>query len=94
MNDAYALGSSTRYNQALNSLVKHVQNDHEPLLGVNQINLLLKGTGISLNRFTGFAQAESRLANAKNRDVDYPTVALGEFWLIFHDQHFKDFLDH
>ena len=73
VNDAYAMGSSTRYNQALNSLVKHVQNDHVQLLGVNQINLLLKGTGISLNRFTGFAQAESRLANAKNRDINYPT---------------------
>ena len=73
VNDAYAMGSSTRYNQALNSLVRYVQNTHVPLLGVNQINLLLKGTGISLNRFTGFAQAESRLVNAKSKDINYPT---------------------
>ena len=55
LNDAYNLGTSTRFNKALNTLVKHVQSAHVPLLGVNQVNILLKGTGISLNRFTGFA---------------------------------------
>jgi len=54
-------------------LVKHVQNPHVPLLGVNQINLLLKGTGISLNRFTGFAQAEGRVVDRKNKDNTYPS---------------------
>ena len=47
INDAYVLGSSAHYNQALNVLIKHVQKPHVPLLGVNQINILLKGTGIS-----------------------------------------------
>ena len=73
INDAYVMGSSTRYNQALNVLVKHVQNPHVPLLGVNQINLLLRGTGISLNRFTGFAQAEGRVVDRKNKDNTYPS---------------------
>jgi len=73
INDAYVMGSSTRYNQALNVLVKHVQNPHVPILGVNQINLLLKGTGISLNRFTGFAQAEGRIVDRKSKDNNYPS---------------------
>jgi len=73
INDAYVMGSSTRYNQALNVLVKHVQNPHVPLLGVNQINLLLKGTGVSLNRFTGFAQAEGRVVDRKSKDNNYPS---------------------
>jgi hypothetical protein len=73
INDAYALGSSARYNQALNVLIKHVQKPHVPLLGVNQINILLKGTGVSLNRFTGFAQAEGRVVNRKSKDNNYPS---------------------
>ena len=69
INDAYALGTSTRFNQALNTLVKHVQKAHVPLLGVNQINTLLKGTGVSLNRFTGFAQAEGRAVRGRVRMI-------------------------
>ena len=66
------MGMSTRYNRALNTLVMHIQHPHTPLLGVNQINILLKGTGISLNKFTGFAQAESRLTQGKD-DSNYPS---------------------
>ena len=73
INDAYALGSSARYNQALNTLVKHVQKPHVPLLGVNQINILLKGTGVSLGRFTGFAQAEGRIVDRKSKGNNYPS---------------------
>ena len=71
--DAYLLGKSKRYNEALNVLVRHVQNTHVPLLGVNQINSLLKGTGLSLNRFTSFAQAEGRVVKGRNRDDRYPS---------------------
>ena len=71
--DAFNMGMSTCYNKALNTLVKHVQHAHTPLLGLNQINILLKGTGISLNRFTGFAQAESRVAREKSNDSNYPS---------------------
>ena len=71
--DAFNMGASTRYNTALNTLVKHVQRAHTPLLGVNQINILLKGTGISLNRFAGFAQAESTVAREKSNDSNYPS---------------------
>ena len=35
--------------------------------------MLLKGTGISLNRFTGFAQAEGRVVNWKSKNNDYPS---------------------
>ena len=73
INDAYVLGSSARYNQALNTLIKYVQKPHVPLLGVNPINILLKGTGISLNRFTGFAPAEGRVVNWKSKNNDYPS---------------------
>ena len=68
--DAYAMGTSKRYNEAL---VRHVQKLHVPLLGNNQINSLLKGTGLSLGRFTGFAQAENRVANLRSKDERYPT---------------------
>ena len=71
--DVFNLGMSKRYNRALNTLVMHVQRPHTPLLGVNQINILLKGTGISLNRFTGFAQAESRVTQGKDNDSNYPS---------------------
>jgi hypothetical protein len=67
------LGSSARFNQALNTLIKHVQKPHVPLLGVNAINILLRGTGISLNRFTGFAQAEGRVVDWKGKNDDYPS---------------------
>ena len=70
---AYILGTSTRFNKALNSAVKHVQNAHVPLLGVNQVNILLRGTGISLNRFTGFAQAEGRVVKERSKDDNYPS---------------------
>ena len=74
ISDAYdVLGTSTRYSKALNSLVKHVQNAHVPLLGVNQVNNLLRGTGISLNRFTGFAQAEGRVVKERSKDDNYPS---------------------
>ena len=73
ISDAYALGTSTHFNQALNTMVKHVQKAHVPLLGVNQINILLKGTGISLNRFTGFAQTEGRVVKGKSKDDNYPS---------------------
>ena len=73
INDAYLLGSSNRYNQALNTLVKYVQKPHVPLLGVNAINVLLRGTGISLNRFTGFAQAEGKVVDWKGKNDDYPS---------------------
>ena len=73
ISDAYALGTSKRYNEALNVLVRHVQNTHVPLLGVNQINILLKGTGISLSRFTGFAQAEGRVVKGKSKDDRHPS---------------------
>ena len=73
LNDAYNMGVSTRFNKALNTLVKHVQRTHVPLLGVNQVNVLLKGTGISLSRFTGFAQAESRVTREKSKDINYPS---------------------
>ena len=73
LNDAYNMGVSTCYNKALNTLVKHVQHTHTPLLGVNQINVLLKGTGISLSRFTGFVQAESRVTREKSNDINYPS---------------------
>ena len=43
------------------------------MLGVNQINILLKGTGVSLNRFTGFAQAEGRAVKGKSKDDNYPS---------------------
>ena len=71
--DAYAMGTSKRYNEALNVLVGHVQKLHVPLLGNNQINSLLKGTGLSLSRFTGFAQAENRVTNLRSKDDRYPT---------------------
>ena len=71
--DAYVMGTSKRYNEALNVLVGHVQKLHVPLLGNNQINSLLKGTGLSLSRFTGFAQAENRVANPGSKDDRYPT---------------------
>ena len=73
ISDAYALGTSKRYNEVLNVLVGHVQNTHVPLLGVNQINILLKGTGISLSRFTGFAQAEGRVVKGKSKDDRHPS---------------------
>ena len=73
INDAYLMGSSTRFNQALNTLVRYVQKPHVPLLGVNAINVLLRGTGISLSRFTGFAQAEGRVVDWKSKSADYPT---------------------
>ena len=73
ISDAYILGTSTRFNKALNSVVKHVQNAHVPLLGVNQVNILLRGTGISLNRFTGFAQAEGRVVKERSKDDNYPS---------------------
>ena len=62
------MASSKRYNEALNVLVGHVQRPHVPLLGNNPINSLLKGTGLSLSRFTGFAQAENRVANRGSKD--------------------------
>ena len=71
--DAYIMGSSKRYNEALNVLVGHVQKLHVPLLGNNQINSLLKGTGLSISRFTGFAQVENRATNPRNKDDRYPT---------------------
>ena len=33
----------------------------------------LKGTGLSLSRFTGFAQAENRVSNPGSKDDRYPT---------------------
>ena len=71
--DVYNMGTSTRYNKALNTLVMHVQNPHNPLLGTNQINALVKGTGISLTKFTGFAQVEGRAAQGKDYDSNYPS---------------------
>ena len=44
-----------------------------PLLGINQVNILLKGTGISLNGFTGFAQAEGRVMKERSKDGNYPS---------------------
>ena len=73
LSDAFNLAMSTRYNRALNTLVKHVQRAHNPLLGVNQINAQLKGTGLSLNKFTGFAQAEGRVALERDNDSSYPS---------------------
>ena len=67
------MASSKRYNEALNVLVGHVQRPHVPLLGNNPINSLLKGTGLSLSRFTGFAQAENRVANPGSKGDRYPT---------------------
>ena len=71
--DAYIMASSKRYIEALNALVGHVQRPHVPLLGHNPINSLLKGTGLSLSRFTGFAQAENRVANPGSKGDRYPT---------------------
>ena len=71
--DAYVMASSKRYNEALNVLVGHVQRPHVPLLGNNPINSLLKGIGLSLSRFTGFAQAENRVANPGSKGDRYPT---------------------
>ena len=71
--DVFNMGMSKGYNRALNTLVTYVQRPHTPLLGLNQINALLKGTGISLNKFTGFAQAESRAAQGKDYDSYYPS---------------------
>jgi len=73
LSDAFNLAMSTRYNRALNTLVKHIQCAHNPLLGVNQINAQLKGTELSLNRFTGFAQAENRVARGRDNDSNYPS---------------------
>ena len=67
------MASSKRYNEALNVLVGYVQKPHVPLLGNNPINSLLKGTGLSLSRFTGFAQAENRVANPGSKGDRYPT---------------------
>ena len=71
--DVFNLGMSTRFNKALNTLVMHVQRPHTPLLGVNQINTLLKSTGISLNKFTSFAQVDSRATSGKDSDNKYPS---------------------
>ena len=71
--DVFNLGMSTRFNKALNTLVMHVQRPHTPLLGVNQINTLLKSTGISLNKFTSFAQVDSRATSGKDSDNNYPS---------------------
>ena len=73
INDVFNMGMSTRYNRALNTLVMHVQHPHTPLLGVNQINTLLKSTGISLSKFTGFAQVDSRTASGRESDNNYPS---------------------
>ena len=72
LSDAYNMATSTLYNKALNVLVMYVQQPHTPLLGVNQINALLKGTGISLSKFTGFAQVESRVTQRED-DLNYPS---------------------
>ena len=71
--DVFNMGMSTRYNRALNTLVTYVQRPHTPLLGTNQINALVKGTGISLTKFTSFAQVESRAAQGKDYDSNYPS---------------------
>ena len=71
--DAYIMSSSKRYYEALNALVGHVQKPHVPLLGHNPINSLLKGTGLSLSRFAGFAQVENRVANPGSKGDRYPT---------------------
>ena len=71
--NAYIMSSSKRYYEALNVLIGHVQKPHVPLLGHNPINSLLKGTGLSLSRFAGFAQVENRVANPGSKGDRYPT---------------------
>ena len=66
------MASSKRYYEALNALVGYIQKPHVPLMGYNSVNSLLKGTGISLSRFTSFAQAENRVSAGSKGD-DYPT---------------------
>jgi len=73
IHDAYNLGMTTRYNAALNTLVMHVQQPHTPLLGDNQINTLLRNTGFSLSKFTGFAQADRRTVSGRESDSNYPS---------------------
>ena len=76
IHDAYNLGMTTRYNKALNTLVMHVQQPHTPLLGDNQINTLLRNTGLSLSKFIGFAQVDSRTVSGRESDSN---VAMDEF---------------
>ena len=64
---------SNRYYRALNKLVTHVQHPHNPLLGINQINALVKNTGLSLHKFTSFSQVEGRAEQGKDNDVSYPS---------------------
>ena len=71
--DVYNMGMTTRYNTALNTLIMHVQQPHTPLLGDNQINTLLKSTGLSLSKFTGFAQVECRTTSERESDSNYPS---------------------
>ena len=73
ISDVFNLGMSMCFNRALNTLVMHVKRPHTPLLGVNQINTLLKSTGISLNKFTSFAQVDSRAMSGKESDNNYPS---------------------
>jgi len=73
IHDAFNLGMTTRYNAALNTLVMHVQQPHTPLLGDNQINTLLRNTGLSLSKFTGFAQADRRTVSGRESDSNYPS---------------------
>ena len=71
--DIYNLCMSNRYHRALNKLVTYVQHPHIPMLGVNQINSLIKNTGLSLHKFTGFAQVEGHVEQEKAKDVNYPS---------------------
>ena len=64
---------SNRYYRVLNKLVTHVQHPHNPLLGINQINALVKNTGLSLHKFTSFAQVEGRAEQGMDNDVSYPS---------------------
>ena len=73
LRDVFNMGMLTWYNRVLNTLVTYVQRPHTPLLGTNQINALVKGTGISLTKFTSFAQVESRAAQGKDYDSNYPS---------------------
>ena len=73
IHDAYNMGMTKHYNKALNTLVMHVQQPHTPLLGDNQINTLLKSTGLSLSKFTGFAQVDCRTASGRESDSNYPS---------------------
>ena len=71
--DVFNMGMSTRYYRVLNKLVTYVQCPHTPLLGINQINALIKNTGLSLPKFTSFAQVEGRAAQGKDNDTSYPS---------------------